>query len=161
MYQKIYIIGTVGSGKTTLAKRLAYKLNIESYELDKVIWDDDNGNIKRSSKEVDYLFSKILKKPFWIIEDVGRECFKEGIKQADIVYYIDLPRLIVYKRLIMRYVKQKIGIEAYDYKPTLKGLKELFIWAKKGFKSKQEKIAEIKKNARKYEIINYKNYFKL
>ena len=40
MYKKIYIIGPVGSGKTTLAKCLSKKYNIPYYELDKVVHDD-------------------------------------------------------------------------------------------------------------------------
>lgn len=47
MYKKIYIIGPVGSCKTTLSELLSKKYNIKKYELDKVVWDDDNGNIKR------------------------------------------------------------------------------------------------------------------
>ncbi|WP_440338356.1 shikimate kinase [Lysinibacillus sphaericus] len=34
---KIHIIGSVGSGKTTLAKELSAKLNIPYYELDNVV----------------------------------------------------------------------------------------------------------------------------
>ena len=52
MYQKIYIIGPVGSGKTTLAKKLAHKLNIKYYELDKVAWDDEHGNIKNDRQNL-------------------------------------------------------------------------------------------------------------
>ena len=40
MYKKIYIIGPVGSGKTTLATKLAEKYKIKYFELDKVSWDD-------------------------------------------------------------------------------------------------------------------------
>lgn len=156
MYQKIYIIVPVGSGKTTLAKKLAHELNIKSYELDKVIWDDEHGNIKRTSEEINFLFLKILKEPSWIIEDVGRECFIEGIKQADIVYYINLSAPTIYKRLITRYIKQKIGLEPYNYKPTMKGLIELFGWAKKDLRTRKKKISEIKKYAKKYEILNKK-----
>ena len=46
---KIYIIGPVGSGKTTLSKHLSKKYKIKRYELDKVVWDDDYGNIKISN----------------------------------------------------------------------------------------------------------------
>ena len=100
--KKIYIIGAVGTGKTTLAKDLSKKLNIKMYELDKVVWDDENGNIKRSDEEVQKLFGEILNKETWIIEDVGRKKFIEGIKQADIVYYIDLPSWLIYKRCVLR-----------------------------------------------------------
>ena len=56
MFNKIYIIGPVGSGKTTLAKSLSKKYNIDYYELDKVVFDDDNGNIKRTDEEITNLF---------------------------------------------------------------------------------------------------------
>ena len=158
MCQKIYIIGPVGSGKTTLAKNMAYKWNIKNYELDKIVWNDEKGNVKRSPEEIDSLFLEILKKPSWIIEDVGRQRFIEGIKQADIVYYIDLPPIIIYKRLITRCVKQKLGLEPYNYKPTLRGLIEFFGWAKKDIKTKNKKIAEIKKYAKQFEILSYSSW---
>ena len=46
MYNRIYIIGPVGSGKTTFAMKLSELYNIKFYELDKVSWDDKHGNIK-------------------------------------------------------------------------------------------------------------------
>lgn len=125
MYNRIYIIGPVGSGKTTLSKRLSKKLNIKNYELDKIVWDDDNGNIKRTDDEISKLFNEIINNKAWIIEDVGRKKFIEGIKKSDITYYIDLPKTTIYKRCIIRWVKQKLGKEKYNYKPTLKSLIEM------------------------------------
>ena len=48
---KIYIIGPSGSGKTTLSEYLSKKYNIKNYELDKLVYDDDNNHIKRSEKK--------------------------------------------------------------------------------------------------------------
>ena len=157
MYNKIYIIGPVGSGKTTLSKKLSKKYNIKRYELDKVVWDDDNGNIKRTDEEIKILFNKIIANSSWIIEDVGRKKFNDGIKKADIVYYIDLPSIIVYKRCITRWVKQKIGKEKYNYKPTLKSLFEMLKWAKQDVKNKKEKIERIKNNSKNYKILKNKD----
>ncbi len=155
--KKIYIIGAVGTGKTTLAKKLSEKLNIKMYQLDKVVWDDDNGNRKRTEEEVIEIFNEILKKDSWIIEDVGRKKFAEGIKQADMIYYIDLPSLVIYKRCILRWFKQKFGKEEYNYKPTVKGLIQMIKWAHQDIKNKNEKINRIKENARNYKIINSNN----
>ena len=91
--KKIYIIGPVGSGKTYFSERLAEKLNIKKYELDKVSWDDDNGNVKRSPEEVKKLFDKILKNKSWIIEDIGRDKFRQGREEADVIYYLKLSKL--------------------------------------------------------------------
>ena len=152
-YNKIYIIGPVGSGKTTLSKILSKKYNIERYELDKVVWNDDNGNVKRTEEEIKLLFNKIISNKSWIIEDVGRKKFIDGIKKADITYYIDLPRITIYKRCISRWVKQRIGREKYNYKPTLKSLFEMLKWAKQDIKNKKEKIERIKNNSKKYKIL--------
>ena len=157
MYNKIYIIGPVGSGKTTLSVLLSKKYNIKKYELDKIVWDDDNGNIKRTNEEINILFNKIIANESWIIEDVGRKKFTDGIKKADITYYIDLPKYIIYKRCISRWLKQKIGREKYNYKPTLKSLFEMLKWAKQDIKNKKEKIERIKNNSKKYMILKIKD----
>ena len=44
----IAIAGPSSSGKTTFSKNLSKKYDIKRYELDKVSWDDENGNIKNA-----------------------------------------------------------------------------------------------------------------
>lgn len=154
---KIYIIGPVGSGKTTLSNILSEKLNISAYELDKVVWDDENNNTKRTDEEIKLLFDNIISKEAWIIEDVGRKKFIDGIIEADIVYYIDLDKITIYNRCISRWVKQKIGKEKYNYKPTLRGLFEMLNWAKKDFKNKDIKLKYIKNNSKRYTILSKKD----
>lgn len=161
MYKKIYIIGPVGSGKTTLSKKLSKNYNIKRYELDKIVWDDDNGNIKRTDNEINKLFNEIINNKSWIIEDVGREKFIDGIKKADITYYIDLHKITIYRRCITRWLKQKIGKEKYNYKPTLKSLCEMLKWVKQDFKNKNEKIERIKNNSKEYKILKKKDIEKL
>jgi adenylate kinase family enzyme len=48
---KIHIIGSVGSGKTTLARNLSRKYSIPYYELDNVVWKRHNAEDKRRSEE--------------------------------------------------------------------------------------------------------------
>lgn len=156
-YKKIYIIGTVGSGKTTFAKKLSQKLNIKWYELDKVVWDDDNGNIKRNSEEINNLFNKIISNESYIIEDVGRNCFKKAISKSDIIYYIKITPLILYFRIIKRWIKQKLGFEKYNYKPTLNSLFKLLIYAYKDTKNKYIKINEIKLENKNLVILSNKD----
>ena len=151
---KIYIIGSVGSGKTTLASILSQKLKIEVYELDKIVWDDDNGNVKRTDENIAILFNEIIKKDSWIIEDVGRKKFVEGVRKADIVYYINLSAPIIYKRCVFRWIKQKIGLEKYNYKPTIKSLFKMLKWAKQDITNKYIKIEYIKENSKRYKSKN-------
>ena len=84
---KIYIIGPPASGKTTLSKILSKKYNIESYELDKLVFDDDNNHIRRSNETISKIFNDILVKDSFIIEDVGRSKFVKGLEKCDKIYY--------------------------------------------------------------------------
>jgi len=54
LYSKIYIIGSVASGKTTMAKKLSKLLNIPWHELDsaKVIMLKDNTDVFDLYKKV-------------------------------------------------------------------------------------------------------------
>lgn len=154
---RIYIIGCPGTGKTTIAKYLSKNLRIKNYELDCIIYDDKNNHKKREDAEINDLFQKIIKKPNWIIEDVGRNKFIEGRELADKIYYIKLPKRRVYKRVIIRWIKQKKGKIPYNYPPTLKSLFEMLKWVKLYSKREEVLLKELNKYKDKLRIINNTN----
>jgi adenylate kinase family enzyme len=134
MKMKIYVVGSIASGKSSLAKRISEKFNITYHELDSVVHIPDKaslwGNRKRTIEERNDLFSYILQQSDWIIEDVGRPCFEEGLKQADVIILLEPSTRIRNRRIIIRWIKQKLGVEKCRYKPRYAMLKCMFQWAK-------------------------------
>ncbi|MGL5684339.1 MAG: shikimate kinase [Vagococcus fluvialis] len=66
--KKIYLVGSVGSGKTTLGKVLATKLSLNFYEMDNIIFERlPSGDRKRSDEEVNNLMRHILEEDTWLI----------------------------------------------------------------------------------------------
>ncbi|HVI39978.1 MAG TPA: hypothetical protein VM577_04905 [Anaerovoracaceae bacterium] len=157
---KIYIVGPVSSGKSTLAKLLSERLAIPCAFLDEVVHIPDPaspcGNRSRTAEERDGLFHSIIHQPAWIIEDVGRPCFEAGMKEADAVLLLDIPARIRKYRIVKRWIKQKIGAEACDYHPQLRMLKAMFQWTeaydsgRDGLKKRitvyQKKVVVLKSN---------------
>ncbi|SHK29570.1 Adenylate kinase [Clostridium cavendishii DSM 21758] len=126
---KVYIIGSVASGKTTLAKKISESSGIPYYELDNVIWKKhEDGDIKRTAEERDEIFNNIVNKDSWIIEDVCRSCFKDGLKKADLIIVLDIPAFYRKKNILLRWIKQNLGLEKSDYKPTIKMLRLMYKW---------------------------------
>ena len=129
---KIYITGSVASGKSTLARRISQITKIPCYHLDEVVHipapEEASGNKKRPIEERDALFHDILNSPDYVMEDAGRVCFAEGMRQADIVILLEIPLFIRKKRIITRWLKQKTGIEKCIYKPTFSMLRAMFQW---------------------------------
>lgn len=142
---RIYIIGPTGSGKTTLSKALAKKHKINRYELDCIVYDDEDNHRKRTDEEISIIFTKILKKKSWIIEDVGRDKFNKGLEKCDKIYYIKLGKLEVYKRVIKRWVKQRCKKEEYNYPPTFEQLFDMLKITYGYFKKEKLKLDKIKK----------------
>ena len=142
---KIYIIGPPASGKTTLSKVLSKKYNIESYELDKLVFDDDNNHIRRSNETISKMFNDILSKDSFIIEDVGRSKFFKGLEKCDKIYYISLKKYEVYKRVIKRWFNQRKGKEKYNYPPTLAQLIDMFRVANSYYKKEKGKLDYLNK----------------
>ena len=159
--KKIYIIGPVGSGKTTFATKLSKKYNIDYYELDKVAWDDDNGNIKRTDEEASKIFNNIINKDSWIIEDVGRSKFKAGRDKANIIYYIKFPRLKSYYRVSKRWLKQRLGKERYNHPPTLKQWLYFISTVNSYYKKEKYKIKSLEEYKDKLIYVNKKKIKKI
>ena len=161
MPNKIYIIGPVGSGKTTFATKLSKMYNIKYYELDKVSWDDDNGNIKRSDEEAAKIFKNILKNKKWIIEDIGRDKFKQGREEADIIYYIKLSRIKSYYRVTKRWIKQRLGKERYNCPPDFNQFKYFIYTVNSYYKKQKTKLKDLEEYKDKIKFITNKDINKI
>ena len=159
--KKIYIIGPVGSGKTTFSNKLAEKLKIKKYELDKVSWDDENGNIKREAKEVEKIFNEIINQKSWIIEDIGRDKFKKGREKADVIYYLKLNKLKSYYRVTKRWIKQRLGLERYNYPPNLEQFLYYYSTVRSFYKKEKELLKSLEEYKDKVIFLNKKEIMKI
>ncbi|WP_375337648.1 shikimate kinase [Bacillus sp. 3103sda1] len=85
---KVHIIGSVGSGKTTLARTLSSKLNIPYYELDNVVWRrSENGDIRSTPEERDEQLHYIVGSNAWIVEGAHHTWVARIFQYTDIIIY--------------------------------------------------------------------------
>lgn len=146
IYIKILLIGIVASGKTTLAKKLSKETNIKYYEIDSIVHDDYN-KIKRTNEEQQAIFSEINKNDNWIIEGTLRENLYNLLEESSKIIYINIPLNIRKRRILIRFLKQRLGIEKCNYKPTSKMLKMMYVWTNEF----EEKRNDFEKMLKKYE----------
>ncbi len=128
--KKIHIIGSVGSGKTTLAKEISAKLDIPYYELDNVVWiRDKTGDIRRTEQEREEYLNSIIQSESWIIEGVHNEDWVSNcFHSADLIIFLDTKYSVRTYRIIKRFLKQKLRLEKSNYKSTLKIFYKMFRW---------------------------------
>lgn len=104
--ERIYIVGTVASGKSFLAKKLSSILKIKHYDLDDIFWGSKFDE-KREEKERDRLFKNLCRKKKWIIEGAYSTWIDYGIKKSDMVILLDTRIHVVLWRVIMRTIKRE------------------------------------------------------
>ena len=120
---KIDIIGSVASGKTTLAKELSEIYKVPYYEKDNIVWKrTKKGDIKRSDEERNKLFGSIISKESWIVEGSPRKILLESYECSDYIILLDVNIIIRLIRVIRRWFRQRIGKEKFNSKPTMKFL---------------------------------------
>ena len=145
---KILIIGTIAIGKTTLAKKLEEKLNIKYYEIDCIVHDDEN-KVRRTPEEQKEIIEEIDKQKDWIVEGVLRENLNYLLDMCDKIIYLNMPLYTRKIRIFKRFIKQKLGIEKCNYKPTLKMLIQMYKWTEKQEKELKEREEQLAKHINK------------
>ncbi|RJX37985.1 hypothetical protein D3P09_18065 [Paenibacillus pinisoli] len=129
--RKIFIIGIVASGKTTLAKQLSQTLHIPWHELDCVVYHQTpEGRVKRTAAEQLEVIEEIDSSEAWIFEGVDRDSYQCLFEMADTIIFVDPPLWKRRVRIVKRFVKQKLGIEACHYQPDLKMLYMMYVWTR-------------------------------
>ena len=148
---KLDIIGSVASGKTTLARYLSEKYHVPFYQKDNIVWErTPNGDKKRGDIERDQLFQGIINSDDWIVEGSPRKLLRESFDKCDHIILLDIP---LYKRLartIKRWIWQKSGKEKYNSKPTIKFLCSSIKWVFEYEKDRKEIIEYLSAYGLKY-----------
>lgn len=149
---KVRIIGSVASGKTTLAKKLSSKLNIPYYELDNVVWKrHHSGDIRRTEQEMKDFLAEIVQTEDWIIEGVhGEEWVASTFEKADELVFLDPSYSVRTYRIFRRFLLQKLGLESAHYQPTFNIFRKMFRWNRQFEEVGKPNFYE------KYDIYRYK-----
>lgn len=98
--QKIAIIGSGGSGKSTLSTLLGEELGLPVYHLDKLYWKP--GWVKPSKEDWIELQKSLCEQDRWIIDGNYRSTFDIRLDACDTVIFLDVNRYTCVYRAIKR-----------------------------------------------------------
>jgi len=107
MRRRFFIVGTIGSGKTTLAGKIAKRLGVENHSLDDYYWSIKYSR-KRNVKVRDKMVKALVKKENWVVEGVFSSWVGPIVKRADFIIWLDMHPHILTKNILKRYHKMKI-----------------------------------------------------
>nr|WP_066053954.1 AAA family ATPase [Robertmurraya korlensis] len=145
-YKKIHIIGSVGSGKTTLARKLSKDLHIPHYELDNVVWKRfQTGDVRRSERDRDAYLMNIVNSHSWVNEGVHYQWVTESFVEAELIIFLDTRYSKRTYRIIKRFFLQQLGIEKCNYKPSFSMFMRMFRWNTYFEKVSKREIIELLK----------------
>lgn len=103
--RKILVIGCPGAGKSTFARKLAYKTGLPLHYLDQLFWHDDQTTV--SVEEFDGTLAKILDEDQWIIDGNYLRTMPQRLQACDTVFYLDYPMSLCLESVIQRRGKRR------------------------------------------------------
>ncbi|MEN0105264.1 MAG: AAA family ATPase [Pseudomonas sp.] len=101
--QRIVILGNAGSGKSTLARALGQKLDVPVVHLDTLFWEP--GWVEPDAEQFRRRVSDAVAGERWVCEgNYARRTFDLRLPRADLIIWLDTPRLLCLVRVILRSV---------------------------------------------------------
>jgi adenylate kinase family enzyme len=102
---RIAIVGSPGSGKTTFSRQLAAILNREVVHLDRLLWHPDWQFMPYQERRT--IHDSIVNGDQWIIDGMWRSHVEERLARATTVIFLDYPRTISMWRAFTRFLKKR------------------------------------------------------
>lgn len=104
--KKIVILGPSGAGKTTLAQKLKFLLDIKVFHLDRHLWKQ-KWEIRAIHERLAIVDDLILAKGEWIIEGSYLSSSQPAVKEADTIIVLDTASFSCLFRVIMRHCSSR------------------------------------------------------
>jgi len=98
--RRILIVGSGGSGKSTLSRRLGNVLKLPVIHLDSLYWKP--GWIEPNKTEWTHTIRGVISREAWILDGNYSGTLAERIEACDTVVFLDLSRLICLWRVLRR-----------------------------------------------------------
>lgn len=104
--QRIVILGNAGSGKSTLARAIGKRLQVPVVHLDKLFWEP--GWVEPDAEAFRTRVKEAVASDAWVCEgNYSRRTFDLRLPRAELVIWLDTPRLTCLRRVFMRSVLNK------------------------------------------------------
>lgn len=156
---KIIIVGTSGSGKTTFAQKLSRILDIPHFQLDGLYFK--NNWQEKSDAEFFQAIEAAVDRPRWIIDGNYSRANKLTWNVADTVIWIDLSFPVTMYQIIMRSFKrafyQKPIWDGLDNKESFKKLfsrDSIVLWSFNTYQNNKDRYSE-RMAAKEFQHINF------
>lgn len=101
--QRILVIGSAGSGKSTLSQRLSEQLQLPVIHLDKYYWKPNW--VPTPNEDWDKFVLGTTNRDQWIMDGNYTRTLDLRLKRADTVIFLDLSKWLCLYRIIKRRIK--------------------------------------------------------
>jgi hypothetical protein len=100
--KRILVVGTSGSGKTTVAQEIASRLNLNHHASDDFYWQP--GWQPAAIDRVDDLLDQVLAEPSWVLDGNFEHRWEDVWNQADQIVWLDYSFLRIIRQVASRNV---------------------------------------------------------
>ena len=103
--RRVLVAGTSGSGKTTVAGRIASALDLPHTELDSLHWGPDWTPRTGFADDV----RALAEQDAWVVEWQYREVRPLLLERAEMLVWLDLPVRVTMQQLVARTLRRRLG----------------------------------------------------
>ena len=105
--RRVLVIGSGGSGKSTVAARLGELLELEVNHLDKFYWRA--GWVEPARDEWIKTVTELMDKDSWVMDGNYSGTLELRLRKCDTIVFLDLPRVLCLWRIVKRFLIYRNG----------------------------------------------------